>query len=128
MVAAVVLAVGAGSALAVAPATQDCKANGRLIHHYTNAELRNALATMSQTDIEYTNCYQVIQDQLNAQLPSHVSSAGTAKSTSRSFFSAPVVIVLIVIVLAGGGFALAARKRGAGGRSGDGEPPPAGGS
>lgn len=122
VIAAALLAVGAGAALAEAPATADCKAHGKLTQQYTVAELKDALATMPQTDIEYTNCYQVIQDQLNHQLGgTHVSGSGT-QSSSGSFLSAPVLIVLIVIVLAGGGFALAARKRGAGG--GDGGPPP----
>ncbi len=117
------LAVGAGSALAVAPATQDCKSHGRLTHHYTDAQLRRALATMAQTDIEYTNCYQVLQDQLNSQVGGTNPSSDSTSSSGGSFFSAPVVIVLIVIVLAGGWFALSARKRGSGG-GGSGTPPP----
>jgi hypothetical protein len=125
VLAAAILALGAGAAYAQAPATQDCNLHGRLTHQYTVAELREALATMSQTTIEYSNCYQVIDDQLNAQQGGTGSKSDATSSASGSFLSTPVLIVLIVIVLAGGAFALSARRRGSGG---DGGTPPPGGS
>ncbi|MGO9903663.1 MAG: hypothetical protein ACLP0J_29260 [Solirubrobacteraceae bacterium] len=124
VLAAAILALAADAAYSQAPATQDCNAHGRLIHHYTVAELRKALATMSQTTIEYSNCFQVIDDQLNAQLGSKRSKSDATSSASGSFLSTPVLIVLIVIVLAGGGFALSARRRRPGGDGDGGTPPP----
>ncbi len=119
------LAVAAGGAYAESSPLADCTHNERLTGHYSVTQLRNALATMPETDQEYSNCYTVIQDQLNRQLAG-LKTGTTAADTSSggSFLSSPLLIVLIVIVLAGGGFALSARKRGDGG--GGTPPPPAG--
>jgi len=123
------LAVAAGNAFAESAPLADCIQNERLTGHYSIAQLRNALATMPETDQEYSNCYTVIQDQLSRQLAglkgTTTSATTPATKSESSFLSTPLLVVVIVIVLAGAGFALSARKRGGGG---GGTLPPATGS
>lgn len=115
---ALALALMSSPALALSPATKDCYAHNKLTRHYTVSVLRKALATMPADVKEYTDCYQVEQDQLYHQLGqtppgSHTGSGG---GSGGSFISTPLLIVLIIVVLAGGGLAvLAARRSGGGG-------------
>jgi hypothetical protein len=108
-------ALSAPVAIAESAATVDCVQHGRLTRHYSPEELRTALQTMPAEVKEYNSeCYQLILNQLNAQLGTTsvtTPTTGTGGSGS-SLISAPLLIVLCVIVLAGGGFALAARRRG----------------
>jgi len=124
------LAVAAGPAQAEAPAVVDCSAHSKLTHHYTVAELNNALATMPADIKEYTDCYQLIQNQLYTQigkLPGKHSKGSVTSSSSSG--TVILIIAVIVIVLAGGGLALAAsRRRGGDGPGGGGAQPPAAGS
>lgn len=103
---ALAAAIGAGSAASAfasnAPAVSDCSAHGRLTQHYSVAQLRTALATMPADVQEYTNCYNVIQDQMLAQIPGHHGKANSSSSGSSSFLSTPLLVALIVL-LAGGG-------------------------
>jgi hypothetical protein len=94
--------------------TADCNANSRLTAHYTPAQLRHALATMPADVKEYTDCYDVIQRTLLADLGQlHGSGSG---GSGGSFLPTPVLIVLIVLVLGGAGLAtVALRRRGGGG-------------
>ncbi len=114
---------GAGALVAVpASAAQspvaDCNANARLTTHYTAAQLRNALATMPADVKEYTDCYDVIQRALLADL-GQLKGNGSGGS-GGSFLPTPVIVVLVVLVLAAAGFGTAAlRRRGAGGADHD---------
>ncbi len=116
---AVLAALAAGPAItsavaATSPPVSDCNSHGKLTGHYSVTELRTALATMPADVQEYTNCYQVIQHQMLAQIPgSHVKASDSSGSGS-SFLPTPVLIVLIVLVLGGaaaGGLAIQRRNR-----------------
>ncbi len=116
------LAILPSQALAISPVIADCNAHTKLTKHYTESQLRTALATMPADVKEYTSCYQTIQDQLYHQLGKPVpGSAGS--SSGGSGISAPILIVIIVIIVVGGGLAYAAWRRGAGGGDDGGEPP-----
>jgi hypothetical protein len=97
----------------------DCNAHQQLTHHYSAAQLRRALNTMPADIKEYTDCYDVIQRQLLAQLghPRPGAAAPKSSSSGGSFLPTPVIVVLVVLILAAAGFgALALRRRhGAGG-------------
>lgn len=103
LVAAISVWSAAPSFAANAPAVSDCSAHGRLTQHYSVTQLRTALATMPADVQEYTNCYNVIQDQMLAQIPGHHGKAlKSTSSGSSSFLSTPLLVALIVL-LAGGG-------------------------
>jgi hypothetical protein len=120
--------VGALAALAGAPAAlaagssnpvADCNAHATLTHHYSVDQLRKALSSMPADIKEYTNCYDVIQRALLAQLgKSQPNSPNTSNSSSGdSFLPTPVIVVLVVLILAAVTFGAVAlrRRRGAGG-------------
>jgi hypothetical protein len=111
--------LAAGSAQAESPATADCYAHNKLTHRYSVAQLRSAMASMPADIKEYTDCYQVEEDQLFRDLHKPVPGASSAPHTSSgsSFISTPLLVVLIVVVLAGGGLAYVAWRRGGGGGS-----------
>jgi hypothetical protein len=70
---------------------------------------------------EYTNCSDVIQRAIIAQIGSTNGSSTTSGSSGGSFLPTPVIIILIALALAAGGYAvMAVRRRG---ETGDGEPP-----
>ncbi len=95
----------------------DCNAHGRLTGQYSSVQLRNSLSTMSADVKEYTNCYDVIQRALLAQLGgSHVRGGTPAsQSSGGSFLPTPVIVVLVLLVLGAAWFALVAvRRRGPG--------------
>jgi hypothetical protein len=116
---ALVLALPAAAAQSHVVA--DCNAHGRLTGHYTPAELRKSLSTMSADVKEYTNCYDLIQRALLAQIgSSHVGGTPASQSSSGSFLPTPVIVVLIVLMLGAAGFALVAVRR----RGSDGGPNP----
>ena len=122
------LAVAAGDAYARQSPSVDCNAhNYKLTHHYTIGALQHALATMPAQIKEYTPCYQVVQQQLNAQLASSGKPTVTtaAPKSSGSSLSGVLIAVVVVIVLAGGGMAWWASRRNSGG---GGTPPPTTGS
>lgn len=110
----------AGSASAAgSPAVTDCNAHGQLTQHYSVAQLHTALATMPADIQEYTNCYDVIQRQLLAQVSgTHVADVKSPASSGSSFLPTPVIIALAVVVLGGGALAGVAIQRRSGG-SGD---------
>jgi hypothetical protein len=102
-----------------ASATQviaDCNAHGKLDGHYSAAELRGALATMPADIQEYSDCYDVIQSQLLAQLSGRGGSGGSDPGSGGSFLPTPLIVVLVVLVLAGATFGAVAirRRRGSG--------------
>jgi hypothetical protein len=113
----VVLAVGLLSAPAAsASASQaiaDCNAHGSLTRHYSTTDLRTALGTMPAPIREYTNCSDVINRQLLAQIgATHDNGAGVSKASSGgSFFSPALIAVLAALALAGAGFGVLALRR-----------------
>jgi len=106
-------ALGAPQSGAVA----DCNAHGQLTHQYTDSQLRIALGTMPADVKEYTDCYDVIQRALLAQVGSvHDSPASASGGSGGSFLPTPVIVVLVVLVAVGAALgALALRRRGGAG-------------
>lgn len=92
----------------------DCKAhNGTLTQHYTSAELKQALGTISASVKEYTTCYATITNQLEKQLGVQNINGGKGSGGSGGGGSGTLilVIVIVVVVLAGGGGAFWAYRR-----------------
>jgi hypothetical protein len=96
-----------------APAVADCNAHGRLTHTYTASQLQTALATMPADIKEYTDCYDVIQRALLAQVGNHhASTNGDSNSSGGSSFPTWLIVVLVLLALAAATFgALAVRRR-----------------
>jgi hypothetical protein len=119
---ALTIALGAGvfgapAAAATAGASAviaDCNSHSKLTQSYSPTVLKTALTTMPASVKEYTNCYDVIQRALLAQLGGGQVS-GTAPSSGSgsggSFFSAPVIIVIGVLILAAGAFGVMSLRR-----------------
>jgi hypothetical protein len=97
-------------AAGLTPAVADCNTHASLTRHYTVAQLRSALATMPADIKEYTNCPDVIQRALLAQIGTDSGSGGSG-SGGGSFLPTPLIVVLVLLVLAGGGFALYAWRQ-----------------
>ena len=97
------IALGAPSLVAAAPggtaaqAITDCNDHAGLTAHYSVATLRTALATMPVDVREYTDCYDVIQKQLFAQLGTSGSggSGTTGGSSGGSVIPTPLLILII---------------------------------
>lgn len=99
-----------------AAAVADCNAHNRLTRHYSVAELRGALSTMGADVKEYTNCYDVIDSTLLAQIGGsrHPGAAAPGGGSGGSFLSTPVIVVLVLLGLAAVTLgAIAVRRRGA---------------
>lgn len=115
------LMTAAPAPAAQAPAISDCNANGKLTQHYSVTQLREALSTMGADVKEYTDCYDVIQRELLAQIGSSHGSGGGSHGSGGSFLPTPLIVVLVLLVLGAGGFSVfAARRRG--GADGDAGP------
>ncbi|MGI8414379.1 MAG: hypothetical protein ACR2LV_11530 [Solirubrobacteraceae bacterium] len=111
------MTLGSPSALAgQSSVVSDCNTNNRLTHHYSVPQLRDALATMGADVKQYTNCYDVIDSALLAQLgATRQGGSGGAPSSSSggSFLSTPLVVVLVLLALAALTLgAVAVRRRG----------------
>jgi hypothetical protein len=90
----------------------DCNTHGKLTGHYSNATLRNALATLPVDVKEYTNCADVITSQLLAQVSGkHPPGSGSGGGSGGSFLPTWVIVLLVVLILGGGGATIAARRR-----------------
>jgi hypothetical protein len=112
-----VVAVLAAGLLAAAPASAalsgavaDCNTHTRLTQTYTAAQLRTALNTMPADVKEYTDCYDVIQRALLADIGGIKADSGGGGGGS-SFLPTPLLIVLGVLVVAAGVFAVIAYRR-----------------
>ncbi len=123
------LAVSATAALATpalaagqAPPVSDCNAHGRLTQTYTPKQLQTALSTMPADIKEYTDCYDVIQRALVADVGGHhVGGSNDSSSSGGSFLPTPVIVVIVVLALAAATFGgLALRRRSSGGGGADG--------
>jgi hypothetical protein len=104
-------AASASSAQVIA----DCNAHGNLTRHYSVAELRSALATMSADVKEYTDCYDVIQRALLAALGGLHGGGGDGPGQGGSggaFLPAPLIALLVLLGLGAATLAaLAIRRR-----------------
>jgi hypothetical protein len=125
------LAASAIAALAVpalgaagSPAVSDCNAHGKLTRTYAPQQLQTALSTMPADIKEYTNCYDVIQRALVAQVGGQkVSSTGDASGSGGSFLPTPVIVAIVALAVAAATFGgLALRRRASGGPGGPEEP------
>lgn len=104
-----VLPSTAGAAGIPAP-DADCSLHGALTHHYSVAELNNALAKMPTDEQEYTNCPNVIRRALQAAIGP--IKPGGSGGGGGSFLPAWVIAVLVVVLLGGAGTgAIALRNR-----------------
>jgi hypothetical protein len=116
---AVLLVLGAlavpGIALgAQSPVVADCNAHSQLTQHYTVSQLRTALNTMPPTVKEYTNCYDVINRALLAQVGSGSGGGSTGKGSGGSFLPVWLIVVLVLLIVGGAGYAFLAYRRQAG--------------
>jgi hypothetical protein len=102
-------APGAAAAGLSAPVA-DCNAHGTLTQTYSVSQLRSALATMPADIAEYTDCHDVIENQLLGLLGGlHGGGPGAG---GGAFIPAPVAAMLILLGLIGSGYAgLAVRQR-----------------
>jgi hypothetical protein len=106
---------GASGALAAGSSpVSDCNAHGQLTQQYSVAQLRTGLSTMPADVKEYTDCYDVIQRQLLAEVGTlHGGSGSGSGGSGGSFLPVPVLIVLGALIVAGATFgAMAVRRRG----------------
>ncbi len=102
------------AAAGVSAAVQDCDAHAQLTRHYTVAELRSALASMPVDVKEYTNCADVIQRALLAEISVDQGNGGSGQG-GGSFLPTWLIVVLALLVVGGVGFGVYAwRQRGSG--------------
>jgi len=126
---AVPMVAGAATSGTPSQAISDCNAHDRLTAYYSPSVLRAALAQMPSDVKEYTDCYDVIEQQLFKQLgQSGSGSVSAPSSSSSSFLPTWLIIVIVVLALAAITFgAIAYRRRGGGGPGGPAAGPGAGG-
>ncbi len=118
---ALVCALGTAAAVVSVPAVAspspsqviaDCNAHDQLTSHYSATLLRSALSTMTADVKEYTDCYDVIQSALLAQIrSSHQNGDGSASGSGGSFLSTPLIVVLVLLALAAAGLGGVALRR-----------------
>jgi hypothetical protein len=96
---------------APSPAIADCNSHGTLTKHYTATQLHTALSTMPPDVQEYTDCYTVIQNQLEAQVAGHNGDPNSSSGSGSGGLSTPLLIVIIVLVVGGGALAGVALQR-----------------
>jgi hypothetical protein len=101
---------GLARAAGVPAADADCNKNGTLTKHYSVQQLRTALATMPADIKEYTNCPDVINNQLLRQLGKLPGSGGSGGG-GGSFLPVWLLVVLALLVLGGAGFGVMAVRR-----------------
>jgi hypothetical protein len=111
MFAAVGPLAGSAAGAGLSAPVLDCNDHGQLTKHYTAQQLRSALATMPADLKQYTNCYDLINHALLAQL-GKLGGTGSG-SGGGSFLPTWLLVVLGVLVVGGAGFGgLALRQRG----------------
>lgn len=100
-------------AAASSPVIADCNSHGRLTGHYSVAQLHAALSEMPADVQEYTDCYDVIQRQLLAQIPGVRPSrpVSSAQGSGGSFLPAPVIVAIAVLAAAGATLGAVALRR-----------------
>jgi hypothetical protein len=107
----VALLAPAPASARLSKAVADCNSHTRLTQTYTEAELRTALNTMPADVKEYTNCYDVIQRALLADIGGIKADSGGGSGGGSSFLPTPLLIVLGVLVVAAGAFAVIAHRQ-----------------
>jgi hypothetical protein len=99
-----------------AQAITDCNDHDTLTQHYSPAVLRQALAQMSADVREYTDCYDVIERQLFAELGKSTTTTPTTSTSSSvssgSFLPTWLIVVIVLLVLAAVTFGAIAVRRG----------------
>jgi len=96
------------AATGLPPPVADCSGHGQLLHHYSATELRKALKAIPADVAEYTNCPDVINRALLAELGSLKGGSG---GSGGSLLPGWMIAVLAVVVLTGAGTtALAVRN------------------
>jgi hypothetical protein len=105
------LLTAAPASAGLSGAVADCNANTRLTQTYTPSQLRTALNTMPAEIKEYTNCYDVIQRALLADIGQIKADSGGSGGGGSSFLPTPLLIVLGVLLVGAGVFAVIARRR-----------------
>lgn len=101
---------------------KDCQAHGALTKQYPKADLRRALAIMSPSIKQYSNCQTVIQQALLHGINVNGGSGSGGGGTSATTII--IIVVVVILVLAAvifGGLAIR-RRRGGGGPGGAGGP------
>jgi hypothetical protein len=107
----VALMAAAPASARLSKAVADCNTHTRLTQTYTAAQLRTALNTMPADVKEYTNCYDVIQRALLADIGQIKADSGGSGGGGSSFLPTPLLIVLGVLLVGAGVFAVIARRR-----------------
>jgi hypothetical protein len=98
----------------------DCNAHATLTQHYSISQLRKGLSTMPADIREYTNCIDVLNRQLLAQLGQAPGDGNTSGSSSGgSFLPTPVIVILVLLILAAATFGAIALRRRRGADGGD---------
>jgi cobalamin biosynthesis Mg chelatase CobN len=97
----------------------ECSSQGQLTQVFTRAQLKKALAIMSASTAQYSNCSDVIHTALahGVKLTGPTGSGGSGSSTGTIVII--VVVVLLLLAAIFGGFAVR-RRHCAGDGSGDG--------
>lgn len=130
------MATAATSGGTPAQAISDCNNHDQLTQQYSTSVLRQALAQMPADVKEYTDCYDVIERQLLAQVGnSKAGTSTTGSSSSSSFLPTWLIVVIVLLILAALTFgAISLRRRNSagppasGGAPGSGGPSASGGS
>jgi hypothetical protein len=104
------LVFASSAAASLSPAVADCNAHAQLTRSYSVGQLKTALATMPADIREYTDCYDVIQRALLAQLGQRRGGGGSGQG-GGSFLPTPVIVVLIVLGLSAVSFGVLAIRR-----------------
>src|SRR5947209_18411646 len=91
----------------------DCSLHAKLTKHYTAQQLRDASATMPTDEAEYTDCHDVIERQLLAQIGGTGPTNGPGSGgSSGSFLPVWLIVVLVALALgAAASGAVAVRRR-----------------
>jgi hypothetical protein len=116
---AVLCAACACSAALVATASasatsvlSDCNDHAQLTQQYSAGDLQEALSTMGADQKEYTDCYDVIQRALLADLGRlHPRTVDSQHAGSSSFLTTPVIILIGVAASAAGAVAVLGATR-----------------
>jgi hypothetical protein len=81
----------------------DCKDHAQLTQHYSLGDLHEALSTMGADEKEYTDCYDVIQRALLADLGRvHPGTAATQQGGGSTFLTTPLIILIGIAGFAAG--------------------------
>ncbi|HEV7175076.1 MAG TPA: hypothetical protein VGN29_06265 [Solirubrobacteraceae bacterium] len=81
----------------------DCNVHAQLTQHYSAGDLQDALSTMGADQKEYTDCYDVIQRALLADLGRvHPGAVDAQRGGGSSFLTTPLIILIGVAGFAAG--------------------------